>query len=156
MDRLKSESDIFCYHEDCYKTPEQFRYMMSHTFKTICCNLLFDPWEFAFWLHIVNLDELDILRMRQKTGLNDYLKYDHLLMYVGLNLKMHFKYHQELLHLRPGAGNDLAYVDQMMANCSNRQYGNAFDLVCKCIGEIMSKQISNNGAVHKMYARLNN
>ena len=137
QDRLKVENDIFCYHEDCYKSPEEFRQMMTHLLKTICCNLLFDPWEFAFWLHLVNLNDLEILRMRQKTGLKEYLKFDHLLMYIGLNLKMHLKYHQEMLQIKMGPGNDLAYVNSMMATCSNRQYGNAYDLVCKTMNEIM-------------------
>lgn len=56
-----------------------------------------DPWEFAFWLHLVNLEELDILRVRERTGLGGYLKYDHLLIYVALNLKDHLKYHHDYM-----------------------------------------------------------
>ena len=65
---------------------------MKDIVKWICKNLLFDTFELVFWLNIVDKDCFDILNVRQYTNLHSRLKYEYLLLYIGLHLKVHLNY----------------------------------------------------------------
>ena len=65
---------------------------MVDILKWISRHLLLDPFELIFWLNIMDKESFDILGIRQYTGLGQRLKYEHLMLYVGLHLKVHLNY----------------------------------------------------------------
>jgi hypothetical protein len=50
-----------------------------------------DPFELVFWLAIIDDDYFDILYIRDKTNIKD-LKYDLLMISIGLYLKSYLNY----------------------------------------------------------------
>lgn len=60
---------------------------MQTSIKWVCEHLLFDPFEFAFWLTVMSQDEFDILLLRQRPQLAD-LQFEYLMLYVGLHVKL--------------------------------------------------------------------
>ena len=57
---------------------------MQDNLKWVCTNLLFDGFEFVFWLNLIDKPAFDILNVRDITGLGTELKYEYLLLYLGL------------------------------------------------------------------------
>jgi len=62
---------------------------MEELIKWVCTSLLMDPFEYVFWLHILSQDAFDIIVVRDTTQMGHELKYDMLMLYIGLHLKMH-------------------------------------------------------------------
>ena len=94
IDRLKSDPEIFQVKDWQFNDVNFYQNYMTDITKQICMKLLFNPWEFTFWLHLVNNYELDILRKRETDGLKQ-LKYENLLLYTGIFLKNNlYMYHQ--------------------------------------------------------------
>ena len=51
--------------------------------------MLFDFFEFVYWLSIIDTDQFDIIRVRDISKLGKSLKYEYLLLFIGLHVKVH-------------------------------------------------------------------
>ena len=60
----------------------------------MCQNLLFDSFEFVFWMTIIEQDNFDILIVRDKTMLQSNLPLQLFYLYIGLHLKVYLNYQQ--------------------------------------------------------------
>ena len=70
VDNLKSQPDIFWAEQDFYiKSEQTFKMQMEEIFKWVSFNLLFDTFEYIFWLHLIQKDIFNILKVRYFTGL---------------------------------------------------------------------------------------
>ena len=65
---------------------------MEDIIQWVCKNLLFDEFEFVFWLNIIEKDQFDIINVRTNTGMGSQLKFEWLLIYIGLHLKSYLNY----------------------------------------------------------------
>lgn len=91
QDKLRSQPDIFFNKPPEKESRMQFKDRMTQIVKWLCIQLLFDPFELVYWLSIIDDEHFDILNMRQMTNIKD-LKYDFLMISIGLYLKSHLNY----------------------------------------------------------------
>jgi hypothetical protein len=61
---------------------------MKDILKWVCECLLLDPFEFCYFIHIINQDAFDIIRVRDMSMLGNYLKFDYFLLFIGLHIKV--------------------------------------------------------------------
>ena len=59
---------------------------MTDLLKWVAQNLLFDFYEYVYWLSIIGNDLFDIIRVRDISRLD--IKYEYLMLYVGLHVKV--------------------------------------------------------------------
>lgn len=65
---------------------------MEEIVQWVCKNLLFDEFEFVFWLNIIEKDQFDIISVRTITGMGSHLKFEWLVLFIGLHLKSYMNY----------------------------------------------------------------
>ena len=68
------------------------RQRMEEIVQWVCKNLLFDEFEFVFWLNIIEKDQFDIISVRTITGMGSHLKFEWLVLFIGLHLKSYMNY----------------------------------------------------------------
>ena len=67
---------------------------MAQNLLWVCENLLLDCFEYVYFLHILNQDVFDLLTVRDLTNIPNF-KYENLMIYIGLYLKINLNYNQE-------------------------------------------------------------
>jgi hypothetical protein len=89
MDKLNSQPDLFTYDQSFYNASvESFNQRMTDNMKWVCTNLLLDPFEYCTLIHVINQDKFDIINVRDMSRLGSHLKFEWLIMYIGLHLKI--------------------------------------------------------------------
>lgn len=92
-DKLDAQPDIFCNDPRYFReSPNLCRERMEDIIQWVCKNLLFDEFEFVFWLNIIEKDQFDIINVRSNTAMGSQLKLEWLLLYIGLHLKSYLNY----------------------------------------------------------------
>lgn len=73
-DKLDSQPDLFGHNQMLYRqSKSKFQTEMRVILEWMCQNLLFDSFEFVFWMTIIEQDNFDILIVREKTMLQSNL-----------------------------------------------------------------------------------
>ena len=67
---------------------------MTNLITQICCDFLIDPFEFATWLSVLDLEAFDVVKVRLITGLPGVMQED-LMRWSALKIKEHFG-HQDV------------------------------------------------------------
>ena len=89
VDKLNSQPDLFTQDQSYYRQDKQtFNYWMFKIMQWVCTYLLMDPFEYCFMLHVLSKPEFDIIVIRDATQLQSALKFEYLIMYVGLHIKV--------------------------------------------------------------------